>query len=415
MTQLFDMDLDGHIDVISAGMGQVHIWGGDGAGGWSPIGSFNTPSVGEIEAFRVGGDADHSGYPDIVMVIDEGSWPYDQNHLRFYKEISVPATLEIKPIFPQGVEKFYAGSITFVDWISAIPGGEEAAVDIELSTTGPNGPWQIVATGQPDGGRFQWRIPPETPSSTDAYLRYTLITSSDTASAITPAPFEIIGGIEEEITGLEAFNDGPTELGQTTTLSATIQSGSNVTFEWNLGDGSHAAGKIIAHEYLDLGDYTAVVTASNSLNMLITTTLVTIIDQPIAGLTFLNDSPTDLGETTTFTLSISAGTHVSFTLAFGDDTAGESSTLSPGMPLNLYHDYAHAGEFTAQITTTNSSNQVIASSPVTILAATPTPTQTPTPTATTQPIPTSTATPTSTPIFIQYHLFIPVAIRNTQR
>jgi hypothetical protein len=85
------------------------------------------------------------------------------------------------------------------------------------------------------------------------------------------------------------------------------------------------------------------------------------------------------------------------------------------MPLNLYHDYAYAGEFTALITTTNNSNQVIASSPVTILDATPTPTQTPMPTATTQPIPTSTATPSPTTLFTRYQLFIPVAIKDMQR
>jgi hypothetical protein len=60
-TQLFDMDMDGHVDVVSFGEGQVHIWGGDGSGGWSDIGSFNTPAPGYLSAFRVGGDADHNG------------------------------------------------------------------------------------------------------------------------------------------------------------------------------------------------------------------------------------------------------------------------------------------------------------------------------------------------------------------
>jgi len=36
-------------------------------------------------ASRVGGDADHNGYPDIVLVADEGSGYTYQNHARFYR------------------------------------------------------------------------------------------------------------------------------------------------------------------------------------------------------------------------------------------------------------------------------------------------------------------------------------------
>ncbi|TET67074.1 MAG: VCBS repeat-containing protein, partial [Candidatus Zixiibacteriota bacterium] len=63
-TQLADMNLDGYTDVVAFGSGDVVVWTGDGAGNWTPAAMFNTPNPGYKSAFRVGGDADHNGYPD---------------------------------------------------------------------------------------------------------------------------------------------------------------------------------------------------------------------------------------------------------------------------------------------------------------------------------------------------------------
>jgi len=55
-----------------------------------------------------------------------------------------------------------------------------------------------------------------------------------------------------------------------------------------------------------------VVTAGNTINTLTATTVVTINEEPIAGLAAVNDSPTALGEPTTLTATVTAGDPVAF-------------------------------------------------------------------------------------------------------
>jgi hypothetical protein len=189
--QLFDMNVDGFCDVAAFGDATVTIWLGDSAGNWTQETTFNTPLPGDREAFRVGGDADHNGFPDIVLLSDEGSWPNDRNYLHFYKESSIPGSLTIHPIDPHGFEKFFAGSVHFIDWISSVP-DSPATVNLELSITGNSGPWSMIAQSLPDNGRYQWLIP-DSLSSSDCYIRYTIISGTDTATSVTPSFFEIIG------------------------------------------------------------------------------------------------------------------------------------------------------------------------------------------------------------------------------
>ncbi|HIE05484.1 MAG TPA: VCBS repeat-containing protein [bacterium (Candidatus Stahlbacteria)] len=137
-TQLFDMDVDGNLDVCGVGNRLVTIWTGDGSGTWTKAAEFNTPFPGIFEAFRVSGDCDHNGYPDIALVCRQGTWPNYRNYIHVYKESSTPSVLSINPINPHGREHFYSGSIQFIDWISSVP-SRGATVDLAFSTSGPNG------------------------------------------------------------------------------------------------------------------------------------------------------------------------------------------------------------------------------------------------------------------------------------
>jgi len=83
------------------------------------------------------------------------------------------------------------------------------------------------------------------------------------------------------IVGLTATNDSPTYLTTTTTLSASIISGNNITYTWSFGDGEIGNGMVVNHTYPDLGEYTAVVTAANSENTLTATTVVSITEPPL--------------------------------------------------------------------------------------------------------------------------------------
>lgn len=99
--------------------------------------------------------------------------------------------------------------------------------------------------------------------------------------------------VDEPIAGLAATNDGPTVLGDPTTLSATVTAGTNVSFTWDLGDGSFDNGAVVSHTYTATGVYTPAVTASNSVSLLTATTVVTVTEGPkthvVALLAFDND------------------------------------------------------------------------------------------------------------------------------
>lgn len=107
-----------------------------------------------------------------------------------FKETTAARELRIIPAFPRGRERLLGGSVQFVDWCSEVPGGESACVRLELSITGPSGPWEAFANDQPNSGRYQWRVP-QGITSGNCHIRYTITTPSGTAWAITPRSFAI--------------------------------------------------------------------------------------------------------------------------------------------------------------------------------------------------------------------------------
>ena len=188
-TQLYDMDIDGFLDVAAFGDSTVTIWSGDGTGNWSEEVTYYTPGPGDFGAFRIGGDADHNGYPDIGLVSEEGDGWNPINHLRFYKETSIPGSLFVFPVFPRGGETFIAGSVHYISWSCGVPTGS-ALINLELSTTGPAGPWFEIASNIPDNCRYQWLISNGL-SSDNCYIRYTAVSATDTSTAVTPTSFRI--------------------------------------------------------------------------------------------------------------------------------------------------------------------------------------------------------------------------------
>ncbi len=163
------------------------------------------------------------------------------------------------------------------------------------------------------------------------------------------------------VAGLTATNDSPTPLGNATNLIATVTAGSLVTYTWAFGDGTFSSGAVVSHIYPAVGKYTALVTASNSISQLTATTSV-IVDEAIAGLTATNNSPTVLGSPTTLTATISAGSHVTYTWAFGD-----RSSLAIGPSSVVTHTYPAAGVYSAVVTASNPVSVLTATTTVTII------------------------------------------------
>jgi uncharacterized repeat protein (TIGR01451 family) len=90
---------------------------------------------------------------------------------------------------------------------------------------------------------------------------------------------------------------------------------------------------------------TSTVRDDNRINNTAWVTL-TVGEEPIAGLQAFNDSPTELGNVTSFSATVTAGTNISYEWAFGDGTIGQG--ISPG------HVYPMTGTYTAIVTATNS-------------------------------------------------------------
>jgi len=126
-----------------------------------------------------------------VLLSDEGGYFNSRNTLRFYREASVPASLRVRLVEPGGNEVMKRGSVRFVDWISAVPGGGPTSVRLELSTAGPGGPWDLIADGLPDNGRFQWTVPPAATPSAQCHIRVTVTSGPDEKSFVNAAPFTI--------------------------------------------------------------------------------------------------------------------------------------------------------------------------------------------------------------------------------
>jgi len=204
MTQLCDMNSDGYCDIAAAGSGVVEVWTGDGNGNWNSATSYvieNDPSC-PFEAFRVGRDADHNGYPDIVHLTDEGGIFNSYNHLRFYRESSVPQDLDVFPAFPRGGEVFPGGAARFTGWLSSVPPAEVSTMRVELSTSGKSGPWTTLGESLPNNGRLQWTVPTGV-TSVNCYLKYTVLTAPDSVVSMTPAPFIISDGTRDVLMTLD--------------------------------------------------------------------------------------------------------------------------------------------------------------------------------------------------------------------
>jgi len=201
--------------------------------------------------------------------------------------------------------------------------------------------WLISVT-QVSSSTLEAVVPAGIPGGTYTLTLY----NGDCQVSVLPGSFTVTE-VSIPIAGLSAQNNSPTELGHVTTLSATVTAGNQVSYGWDFGDGTSGAGARASHIYPALGVYTAVVTATNITSEAVAFTLVTIVDEPILGLDAVSDGPSTLGDTTSFTATLTAGTNVTYTWDFGD---GSPAAHGP----SVAHTYADVGEFTVTVTASNS-------------------------------------------------------------
>ena len=83
---------------------------------------------------------------------------------------------------------------------------------------------------------------------------------------------------QQQITGLAAHSSSPTVLGNATNFSATVATGMDVTYAWAFGDDALGSGANAQHTYAAIGDYTAVVTATNTIGDVVAQASVSVVE-----------------------------------------------------------------------------------------------------------------------------------------
>ncbi len=136
---------------------------------------------------------------------------------------------------------------------------------VALATTFVN-PTQLQATI----GAADLALPPHT-------LQFTLETPvGDGGVSGAARTIQVENCTIDPISGLAAMSNSPTNLGGATQFTATITSGTNVTYVWDFGDGQIGSGPNPTHAYASVGSYIAVVTATNSAGSLTADTVVNV-------------------------------------------------------------------------------------------------------------------------------------------
>ena len=260
---LFDLNNDGNSDLLASGKGQLSIWSGDGNGNWN-LETTMTTAYGNAytSAFRVGGDIDHNGFADIAIVQETGDYFNRQNYLKCFKETSPVFLPAIKVVFPRGGEVFYQNSDQFTDWLCATDSIKNVIIDYSLR--GKTGPWIMIASNAANSGRYQWTIP-QTISSNNCFLRYSIKAKSNSIKAITPNAFTIIGedGVEADFIADSLFVQPLSEI------QFTDQSlGLLTSWEWDFdNDGTvDATERNPVYSYSLPGTYTVKLTVSDGQN-----------------------------------------------------------------------------------------------------------------------------------------------------
>ncbi len=192
---LCDMDVDGDLDLVAGGPSGLEVWlqDPDGDPRWECEWRYDFQDYIGCNALRAGGDIDHNGFPDIVVLVNiRTGFMQHRNFMHVFRETSDADELWISPVDPRGGELFAAGGVRFLNWNAAVPGGAEAEVDILFSSRGADGPWELIVEGFPNGGTYQWRVPDV--QSRSCFIKFRVVADRDTAEALTPEPFSIIGG-----------------------------------------------------------------------------------------------------------------------------------------------------------------------------------------------------------------------------
>jgi subtilisin family serine protease len=159
------------------------------------------------------------------------AWNRDWGHGKlFLGDLVDPAALVLTP---NGGELYLIGQAVNLAWNAGDALGGVTGVDLELSRSGPGGPWETIALAQPNTGSYPW-VASGTPT-TQAILR---VTASDAAGNTGSDVSDQVWTIEASVPAILAACE-----------AASVEGG--VEIRWQLGDRA-AQGARVRIERADL-------------------------------------------------------------------------------------------------------------------------------------------------------------------
>ena len=344
-TEIADVNMDGLLDVLV-----VH-------GGWLRMSVFLQQENGTLAAYQLYpvpytnryqpqgldiGDINNDGAPDAVIA-DTHSVAILYNAM--IPDFGLKVTPDLRPVLPGNLAQW----------------GLELKRILDFSE-----PVHLSVQGLPAGGNYAFSENPRVPPG---QIDLVVMVPPGTDAGIYPLTITGMAGelqhsvttqlkIMHAVTGASAVNSSPSEFGIPVVLTATIVTGTEVSYLWNFGDGASATGDVVTHTYSAPGQYIASVKADNILSSQTVTTPVVVMDQPVSGLSIYYQLPCYANLLTRLFTLFQQGTNVVFSWDFGDGAQGSGAIVD--------HRFGQPGIYLVKVTASNSVSQVTESFEITI-------------------------------------------------
>ena len=141
-------------------------------------------------------------------------------------------------------------------------------------------------------------------------------------------------------------------------FSSSCSTGNPTSYSWSFGDGGSSSDADPSYVYANPGDYTVMLTVSNTCGSDSESSTIQVQPRPTACFTSNPLSPCE-DASVSFSSSCSTGNPTSYSWSFGD--GGSSSDADPS------YVYANPGDYTVMLTVSNTCGSDSESSPLTVL------------------------------------------------